>query len=250
MIPSLRPIYIGDLRYYAHTLVPASDPRPGIPGPKLLEAETMRDLIARSAVHLGEGDLRARFSLWSIDYVHYLMPITMVASLILNRQLPVALDEIELIIDEEAMPAAIRLRNGGAFKLRRDPYVNFAPMIRGHLEPLFGAWAKYSGLSPRVFWVNAANVYEAVISGLDRTPFIPRRATVNAKRLTVDSHWPDGWRNPFQNPVFYRPDHPVNQRWRRVCCVRYLCSHYDYCSNCPHRLSEERASQAVPEECV
>lgn len=245
MIPALRPINFGGLRDFSHTLVLPDDPRPGIPGPHLLDAQVMDRLLSAAAAHIGEGDLRARMSLWSIDYVHYLMPLPVVASLVLNRQLAVGLEDIELIVDDEAMPAAIRLRDGGRFRLGRDPYVNFAPMIRGHLEPLFAAWAAFSGLSPRVFWANAGNLYEAIVSGLERTPVLPSRLTRRARHLISDEQWPDGWRNPLRNPVLYRPDRPNMQRWRRVCCVRYLIPRYNYCSNCPHRLTP-RPAEAAP----
>ena len=238
MIPSLRLLNFGMLRqYFGHTLVLPDDPRPGIPGPQLLDPAVMIDILNLAAVHMGEGDIRARLSLWSIDYVHYLMPLTVAGSLVLGRQLPVALEEIELVLDEEAMPAAIRLRHEGRFSLRRDPYKNFAPMIRDHLQPLFIAWADLSGLSPRVMWSNVANLYEALLGGIDRTRFLPLGLTRRANALLTDECWPDGWPNPLKTPVRYLPDHPRMQRWRRVCCVRYLIDRYDYCSNCPHRLA-------------
>ena len=237
MIPSLTPIFIGELADYAHTLVLAGDPRPAIPGTALTDPEIFAPILERAAAHIGEGDIRARMSLWCIDYVHYLMPLTIVASLMLNRQLPVALDEIGVILDDEFMPAAIRLPHDGIIAAERDPYVNFGPMIRGHLQPLFAAWAALSGIAPRVLWTNAGNLYEAVLRGLEQLPEAPPGATAEANRMVSESHWPDGWRNPFHNPVVYRPDHPATQRWRRVCCVRYLIPRYNYCSNCPHLLA-------------
>jgi ferric iron reductase protein FhuF len=242
VIPSLSPILFGEMKHFAHTLVLSDDTRPAIPGPALLESSTMDELLTRAAAHLGEGDIRARMSLWSIDYVHALMPLAVVGRLVLNRELPIALDDIALILDDEAMPTAIRLRDEGTFNRKRDPYLMFGPMIDGNLRPLFDAWAAHAGIASRVLWTNAANLFEAILREIEKLPLLGRRLTVNANRLLTDSHWPDGSRNPFRNPVLYRSEHPTNPRWRRVCCVRYLIPRYDYCSNCPHLLAMTRGT--------
>jgi ferric iron reductase protein FhuF len=240
VIPSLKPILFGGLKDFAHTLVLSDDPRPAIPGPDLLRPATMQDLLDKAAAHLGEGDIRARMSLWCIDYVHALIPLSVVARLVLNRRLPIALDEVSLILDDDFMPSAIRIRDDGAMDWRRDPHAMFGPLIQDHLRPLFEAWSAQTGISPRVLWTNAANLYEAILRGLEKIPLAGRRLTAQADRLIHEPHWPDGSQNPFRNPVLYRRDHPTNQRWRRVCCVRYLIPRYDYCSNCPHLLAQAR----------
>jgi ferric iron reductase protein FhuF len=244
VIPSLASLFIGDLAPYAGTLVLADDPRPAIPGPELMNPGTLDTLMIAAAAHLGEGDRRALMSLWCIEYVHVLMPVVVVATLLLNRQLPLALADIALILDEEEIPGAIRLPDEGCVSQTDDPFVNFSTLIRSNLEPLFDAWAAYSGVSQRVLWTNAANLFEAILRGLQRLPNVPPEALAPAERLVTDSHWPDGRRNPFRQPVIYRPDHPTTHRWRRVCCVRYLIPRYDYCSNCPHLLAAWSASYA------
>jgi ferric iron reductase protein FhuF len=237
VIASLAPILTGDLALFAHTLVLGDDPRPCIPAVELTRPETLDRLLDEAADHIGAGDRRAQTSLLCIEYVHALIPVAMVASLVLDRALPLRLEEISVILDDEHMPATIRLRHDGTDCAGQDVFARFEDMIRGNLKPLIEAWAAYSGVSPRVLWTNAANLYEAVMRGMERKPGIPPGLIAAADELTTRQEWPDGWRNPFAHPVFYRPDHPDNPRWRRVCCVRYLIPRYDYCSNCPHLLA-------------
>jgi ferric iron reductase protein FhuF len=245
VIPSLAPILAGALEPYAGTLVLADDPRPGIPGPALTDPAILDALLDEAAEHIGAGDRRAQISLLCIEYVHVLMPLAVVASLLLGRTLPLRLEDISVILDDEHMPAAIRLHNDGAPWTEGDVFARFHDMIRGNLEPLIEAWAAYSGISPRVLWTNAANLYEAILRGMEKMPGAPGELIAAADALTTSTHWPDGWRNPFARPVFYRPEHPETQRWRRVCCVRYLIPIYDYCSNCPHLLAEQENARGA-----
>jgi ferric iron reductase protein FhuF len=240
VIASLAPILVGDLTLFAHTLVLGDDPRPWIPAVELTRPETLDRLLDQAAVHIGGGDRRAQISLLCIEYVHALMPLPVVASLLLDRALPLRLEDISVILDDEHMPYAVRLRHDGTDCAGQDVFARFHDMIRGNLKPLIEAWAGYSGVSPRVLWTNAANLYEAILRGMERMPGTPPGLIAAADPLTTRREWPDGWRNPFAQPVFYRPDHPENQRWRRVCCVRTLIPIYDYCSNCPHLLAGQR----------
>jgi len=245
VIPSLAPLFSGELAAYAETLVLADDPRPAIAGADLTDPSMLGDLMRTAAAHIGDGDLRAQMSLWCIDYVHILMPVAVVANLILNKQMPLRLEDIAVILDDEGMPEAIRIRDDGIFNETQDAFAAFAPMIRGNLQPLIEAWSAFSGIAPRVLWTNAANLYEAILRGLEQFPHVPPGVIAEGERLITSSEWPDGWRNPFRRPVIYRPDHPTTQRWRRICCVRYLIPRYDYCSNCPHLLAEaQRAPDA------
>lgn len=237
MIPSLAPIFSGELAPYAKTLVSAHDPRPAIAGTDLTKPSVLDDIMRLAAAHIGDGDLRAQMSLWCIDYVHVLMPVTVVANLVLNRQMPLKLEDIAVILDDEGMPEAIRLCDDGITNETRDAFAAFDPMIRGNLQPLIEAWSAYSGISPRVLWTNAANLYEAILRGMEKLPDVSPGVIAEAERLITSSHWPDHWRNPFLRPVVYRPDHPTTRRWRRICCVRYLIPRYKYCSNCPHLLA-------------
>ena len=193
MIPSLAPLFSGELAAYAETLVLADDPRPAIAGADLTDPAIMGDMMRTAAAHIRDGDLRAQMSLWCIDYVHILMPVAVVANLVLNRQMPLRLEDIAVILDDEGMPEAIRIRDDGIFNETQDAFAAFAPMIRGNLQPLIEAWSAFSGIAPRVLWTNAANLYEAILRGLEQLPHIPPRVIAEGERLITSSEWPDGW---------------------------------------------------------
>ncbi len=237
MIQALSAIFTGELEPFAGTLVLPTDPRPAIAGPELIKPRTLDRIMPSAAKHLGEGDIRAQISLWFIDYVHVLMPVTVVANLVLNRRLTVRLDEVAVILDEEAMPEAIRLPHDGIVAAPENAFRRFEDLVHGHLLPLVEALSAYSGLSPRVLWTSAANLYEAIIRSLEQWPHMPSATIAEGNTLITSADWPDGRRNPFYRPVLYSDAHAGTKRWRRVCCVRYLISRYDYCSNCPHLLA-------------
>jgi ferric iron reductase protein FhuF len=245
VIPSLAPILVGELAPYAGTLVLADDPRPCIPAIALTDPTTLDRLLDEAAEHIGAGDRRAQISLFCIEYVHVLMPVAVVAGLVLGRTLPLRLEDISVILDDEHMPAAIRLPHDGSTCTEQNAFARFHDMIRGNLRPLIDAWAACSGVAPRVLWTNSANLYEAILRGMEKLPGVPPELIAAADELTTSAAWPDGWRNPFASPVFYRPEHPENQRWRRVCCVRYLIPAYDYCSNCPHLLAGQGKTRSA-----
>ncbi|WP_088348075.1 MULTISPECIES: siderophore-iron reductase FhuF [Rhodomicrobium] len=248
MIPSLAPIFVDGLAPYRDTLVLPGDPRDAIEGRALFAPATLDRMMDHAAEHFGAGDRRALASLWAIDYVHVLMPGVVVAGLLLGRTLPVALDEIALILDDEKMPGAIRLPHDGAVTAPADAFTRFDGLVRGHLEPAFDALAAYSGVSPRVLWTNAANLYEAIVRALEQKPGTPADLIAAADLLVTGRAWPDGGRNHFHRPVFYSDAVPDNPRWRRVCCVRYLIPSYDYCSNCPHLLADLRKGSAPADD--
>ena len=104
-----------------------------------------------------------------------------------------------------------------------------------HLDPVVALLAARSGLAPRVFWSNAANVVAWYLDNL-RTP--PMTAA-GAARLSA--RWSDAERHPRfagTNPL-YMPhaapaggDGPTARR-RRICCARYLSDDCGLCETCP-----------------
>lgn len=244
MIAALAPIFVGDLAPFSETLVLSDDPREAVTGPALREPETLDRIMGLASRHLGEGDRRALVSLWSIEYVHVLMPAVVVANLVLPREMPVALDEIGVILDDEGIPVAIRLPNDGSPAGPVDAFASFETLVRGNLKPLFETLAAYAGLAPRVLWTNAANLFEAIIRELEKLPDTPRSLIEQGDVLVTAKAWPDGWKNPFRRPVSYADGPSAVRRWRRVCCVRYLIPQYKYCSNCPHLLAEREKETA------
>lgn len=243
MIPALAPIFHGPLEPYADTLVLPGDKPGAFPLSELLDPARLDAALDHVAAHFGGEDRRALASLFSIHYVHILMPVVVVANLVLGHHLPVALDDLALVLDEEGLPDHFVLPHDGHADGEADPFVRFRPLVFEHLELVFAALAARSGLSTKVLWTNAANLFEAILRELEGTGQAP--AAVAAGDLLVAApRWPGGARNPFHAPVRYEPGPGGEGRWRRVCCVRYLLPERGYCSNCPHVLAGKKRDDA------
>jgi len=249
MLQSLAPIFHGPLAPYADTLVLPGEKPGAIPLPALLAPERLDEALGRVAAHFGGEDRRALASLFSIHYVHILMPVTVVAHLVMGRHLPVALADLSVVLDEDGLPDHFVLPHEGHADAGDDPFARFAPLVFDHLEPVFTALAARSGLSPKVLWTNAGNLFEAILRELEGAGMAPG-AVAAGDRLIAAPRWPDGRRNPFHAPVRYAEGPGGWRRWRRVCCVRYLLPERGYCSNCPHVLAGDgarsRAAQPAP----
>lgn len=244
MLHSLTPIFQGALEPYADTLVLPGEKTGEISLKDFLAPDSLDAALARVGPHFGGTDVRALASLFIIHYVHILMPVTVVAGLLMGRSLPVAYDRVSVVLDEEGLPDHFVLPDEGHTDASLDPFVRFGPLVFDHLEPVFAAVAARSGLSPRVLWTNAANLFEAILRETEGWGLNPE-AVAAAEALVASPRWPDGRRNPFHAPVRYAEGPGGERRWRRVCCVRYLLPHLKYCRNCPHLLAEGKAAAGI-----
>ncbi len=203
-IPCCTPhsIFQGALEPYADTLVLPGEKTGEISLTDFLAPASLDAALARVGPHFGGTDVRALASLFIIHYVHILMPVTVVAGLLMGRSLPVAYDRVSVVLDEEGLPDHFVLPDEGHTDASPDPFVRFGPLVFDHLEPVFAAVAARSGLSPRVLWTNAANLFEAILRETEGWGLNPE-AVAAAEALVASPRWPDGRRNPFHAPVRY-----------------------------------------------
>jgi ferric iron reductase protein FhuF len=241
MLAVLAPIFHGPLAPYADTLVLPGEKPGAMPLSELIAPAGLDAALERVATHFGGDDRRVLASLFSIHYVHILMPVMVVAQLVLGRHLPVAVDALSVVLDEDGLPDHFVLPHDGHADDEGDPFVRFQPLIFDHLEPVFRALSARSGLSAKVLWTNAANLYEAILRELEGAGFSPG-VVAAGERLVNSPRWPDGRRNPFHAPVRYVEGPGGERRWRRVCCVSYLLPERGYCSNCPHVLAKAKTA--------
>ncbi|MFG1478728.1 siderophore-iron reductase FhuF [Xanthobacter sp. V4C-4] len=245
MLQSLAPLFHGALAPYADTLVLPGEKPGAIPLPALIAPARFDAALERVAAHFGGEDRRALASLFSIHYVHILMPVVVVAGLVLGRALPVAAEALSVVLDEDGLPDHFVLPHEGEDAVGGDPFSRFQPLVFDHLEPVFAALSARSGLSPKVLWTNAGNLFEAIVRELESAGGTPE-AVAAGDRLVAAPRWPDGRRNPFHAPVRYVEGPGGERRWRRVCCVRNLLPGRGYCSNCPHVLAAAGRAGAQP----
>jgi ferric iron reductase protein FhuF len=222
---------------YFHFVQP--DDTQGIACADLLDAGRFNAVIDRYAVQFPEGtDRRALVSLWSLYYLSALGMGAAIAWLELRRTLPLALDELTVLIDPATgAPKGFLLADSGTVSGRSGNGIPIhdalRPLIRDHLEPWISAAAAHSGLGKKVLWTNAAGYLDWMIREIGRLG--SKALEIEALPLIEDVSWPDGWRNPLYRTLRFEPgpDGSVISQ-RRICCLRYAVPGVGGCGNvCP-----------------
>ena len=237
-IPALAPLFVGDFKTYRDMLVlPGQDQRPGIPARELISTEGLAWLLAEYRRSQPGDDDRALLSLWSRYYFVKLTVPVVAANLMLGRELPVALDELEVILGEGGTPEAFRLpHEGHPFDAPpANPFERFRELLEGNFEPLIDGWYGQVKLSKRVLWNNAANYFDWLIQTM-ASGGVPEAMVADGRAVIDRDRRPDGRPNPMANPVRYveRGDGCEPMRQRRHCCIRYRLPDLPLCRNCPH----------------
>ena len=235
MIAALAPLFIAEFAHYRDVLVLHDDPRAAVSLPTLLSADGFDDTLRRFSAQYAEGDRRGLASIWTKYYFIKLIPPVVAASLILDHRLPLQLDHLQLVLDEQGMPQAFKLPGPGQrwTPTPADPFERFADLLEEHMRPFIDAIAGHVNVSPKVLWSNAGNYFEWLLGVLAGA--LPLADLSHGRELLATQHLPDGTRNPLYQPVRYLTlaGKAGLKRQRRVCCVRYLVGGLAYCENCP-----------------
>lgn len=235
MIPALAPLFIADFEHYRDVLVLPDDPRASVPLRTILTGDGLSDVLTRFGSVYPPSDPRGLASLWSKHYFIKLIPPVVAASLILNHRLPLHLDHLQLILDDNGLPAAFKLPDPGQrwTPTPADAFERFDELLEHQLRPFIDAIARHVHLSPKVLWSNAGNYFEWLLGVLANA--MPHADVRHGHQMLNARHLSDGRRNPLYQPVRYinldGQDKP--KRERRVCCIRYRVDGLDYCTNCP-----------------
>lgn len=241
MIEALRPIFAGPLAPYGEGLLPADDPREALPGPRLLDPAVLQALLDRYGAQYAQPDPRATASVWSKWHFTVLVTPTVVAALLASHRLPIALEEIAVVLAPEGRTAAVKLPHAGGRIEDSDPFEALAALFEHHLEPLVTALSTGSGAAPRVFWSNLGNLFENVVRRMEAALGPTHPGVAAGRRLLESREWPGRAANPLFRPVRYAPQPDGSlRRLRRVCCLRYLTPSLDYCSTCPLARQERK----------
>ena len=197
--------------------------------PALLEQD-----ISSYASRYPGGDKRAITSLWSKWHFVALTVPTLASQLLLNRDLPVGLDEVYVIVNEQGCTKQLWLPDEGVSLDTQDPSKRFAKLIDQHWAPLIERLAAISGAAPRVFWSNAGGYLDFYVNALAEHPAVNQEALTAARALLESRHL-HGQRNPLFQPVrtFTPKGSDEVKQVRKLCCLRYLLDEFSVCSNCP-----------------
>jgi ferric iron reductase protein FhuF len=235
MIPALAPLFIADFAHYRDVLVLEDDPRPAVPLRTLLTPDAFGSLLNRFGAQYPDGDRRGLASIWSKYYFIKLIPPVVASSLILDHRLPLRLEQLQVMLDEQGMPLGFKLPDPGQrwACAPTDTFQRFDELIEGHLRPFIDTVAPLARLSSKVLWSNAGNYLEWLLGVLASA--IPQADLSQGRDLLNAPNLAQGLRNPLYQPVRYVQiaGQAALRRQRRVCCVRYRVGGLGCCENCP-----------------
>ena len=233
--PSLAACYTGPLANFSPPLVGGMPPLEAFKAARWLDINWLKQDLARFSSQYPNGDSRAVVSLWSKWHFNALTVPTLTANLLLNRDLPVGLDDVQVIFNENGATARLWLPHEGSPLTTNDPFERFATLIEHHWAPLIEQLAAISGAAQRVFWSNAGGYLDYYVHALAEHPLANEAALEAAKALLETRTLPSGKRNPLFQPVrYFTPEGSEEvKRVRKLCCLRYLLDEFDVCGTCP-----------------
>lgn len=239
MLDVLAPLFGGDFARYREVLVLRDDPREAIAGRDFLNPQTLEALMARFRPEFVGEDPRGLASLWSGNYFVRLIPPVVSAALLLNRRLPLDMEQLAIVVDAAGVPVAFRLADHGEEfpATPPNPFERFHHLIEDNLAPFIQALSASSGLPAKVLWSNAGNYFEWTLGQLAMRVESPA-VLADGEALLKARLTPDGRRNPLHEPIRYvEVAEPCGElrlwRQRRLCCIRYLLPGVGLCPNCP-----------------
>lgn len=232
-----------DIASYADRLALPDDTREAVHASDLLGPAMLRAIEARFVARFGTVDMRIVVSIWSKWHFSGTLVPVLAANLLLDRALPLALDDVAYVIANDGRTAAIRIAHEGSPIVTTDPFERLAPIVFGHLEPLIALLSTHGGVTRRLLWSNAGNLFDALLRKLEGSG--PQRdAVVAAGQLLRARHWSDGRLNPFFDAVRTIDEGGKKVRIRRICCLQYLLPDRRLCTACP--LPEARHPSRTP----
>ena len=210
----------------------------GISCAELTDPGSLKHLLDAYAYARFRGnDVRSVVSFWSQWYFGFLLPPLLLLANAAQSQVPSNLSSLRLTMNKNGRPDRFQLTDPTvpAAEDCGDVFGRLMPLIDDHLAPLVFSLSARSGVSAKVFWMNAAVVLDYTHHVLlDRKGF-------DLTQITNSPLKPDGQRNPLFSP--YRPSGSEATRTRRICCLRYRLDDVERCLDCslkPTNGREER----------
>lgn len=219
---------------FAGGLTGPGDPRPAVTADALLDTAMRGAIDARFTARFDGFDAfdrRAVHSIWMKWYLNRFLPPVLMADVLLQRSLPLALADVRFIIADDARVGAVRLEEATTDSAGMDPFDRLAPLIFDHFQPLIALWTARTDVTARVFWSNVGNTFEAMLRRIEQVSGRSRRLA-EAQRLIDEPLWGDA-PNPLFDAVHYIDAQPERLRRRRICCLQYLLPDRRFCKACP-----------------
>lgn len=240
---------VGDYASFAGRLVGGGDPRPTVGADALLDTAMRAAVEARFAQRFDRFDPRAVHSIWMKWYLNAFLPPVLLADLLLQRRLPVALDNTRFIIGDDLRVAAVRIDGAAQDIGDSDPFCRFESLIFDHFAPLIAMWTSRTDVTRRVFWSNVGNTFEAMLRRVEAVSGSFARLE-QARGLLNAPVWRDGRPNPLFGAVYEVAENGTPERRRRVCCIQYLLPDRRFCKACPVEEARSAAHSHPPTHIV
>ncbi|MHC1548047.1 siderophore-iron reductase FhuF [Phyllobacterium sp. K27] len=218
-----------------------------LPGEAILDGG-LHALLERYLAGFPAGtDRRGVASLWSTIYFNRFPGPVVGAALVGGRRLPVGFTEAGLTLSDDGRHvAAICIPHGGA-PIEGDVFTRLHALVREHLDPLIRSISAWARISPKVLWGIVGNGLDWTLRDIAALPEMQAEHIADFNRILIESHWPDGWRNPLFEPVRYVDSPKGPRREKRVCCLRYLLPNDDFCSICPSEVVAKAGKACLKE---
>lgn len=205
-----------------------------VSGSALLDGSAVDALLERFATAYSNGDRRAIASQWSKWLFHAWLSPTVAVMVLDGYSLTRQSGDWGIRFTQGGRAERLWLRSTLAPSQRVSVDRLLTQLVSEDLGDAVAALARHSGASVNVFWSNAGNLVEHVLTRLADHPVTCPDRLAQARQF-LDTPRLAGVRNRLHRPVTYRltEGSTTPQRLRRVCCIRYRLEEYDYCENCP-----------------
>ncbi|UOK73567.1 siderophore-iron reductase FhuF [Ancylobacter polymorphus] len=230
MIEPLAPLFPGALEEFGDALI-VYDGRAALePLDALLRSDRLAAELARFGERYEQPEPRAVASQWSKLYFSRLLVPATAAAIAADWHLPLAPRGMRVALDAQGGVATFALPHAGTASAPGDTEERFGFLVTEHLPPVIDSLARASGLTRRVIWSNAGNLFERVIGHCAQLLGEAHPGVQQGRELLARRRFANGAANPLAEPVRYLAD---GTRQRRVCCLRYLIPTLPYCGTCP-----------------
>ncbi|TKA91850.1 siderophore-iron reductase FhuF [Guyparkeria sp. SB14A] len=208
--------------------------RNGVTAAALLEGAALDSLLDRFSARYPGGDRRAIASQWSKWLFHAWLSPLIATWLIQGDSLQRAPSDWGIRFSPDGQAERLWLATTRDVVAHPARGAFLESLTLGPLAEMIAVLARHSGASVNVFWSNAGNLVEHVVTRLVDHPAVPPDRLAAAQAF-LDTARIDGQRNRLYRPVSYRLTDEASepQRLRRACCIRYRLAEHDYCENCP-----------------
>ncbi|MFT4119816.1 siderophore-iron reductase FhuF [Bradyrhizobium sp.] len=223
---------VGDYASFGGRLVGPEDARPGLPADRLLDTPMREAIEHRFALRFEtDFDVRAVQSIWMKWYLNAFIPPVLMADVLLEQSVSVALPRLQFIMADDGRVAAVRI-NATRDSHGEDPFLRLRPLLFEHFAPLIAMWCDRTEVTARVFWSNVGNTVEAMLRRIEAVSG-PSARLSDVQRLLSEPITSAGEPNPLFDAVHYVIEEGAPSRRRRVCCLQYLLPDRRFCKACP-----------------